>query len=124
MVRVPNLSDEDVMAQLRQGHPDALPILFDRFYRLVLNVGLRILHDPGEAEDVMQEVFFEIFNKAAQFDPARGSTKTWILRTRKRPGFLRTSPTRSKKNTVKECESVTPAQLQRSGAIDRRELAR
>ncbi len=79
MVRVPNLSDQDVMEQLRQGHPDALPILFDRFYRLVLKVALRILRDPGEAEDVMQDVFLEIFNKAAQFDPAKGSPKTWIL---------------------------------------------
>ena len=79
MVRVPNLSDEDVMEQLRQGHPDALPILFDRFYRLVLKVASRILRDSGEAEDVMQDVFLEIFHKAAQFDPAKGSTKTWIL---------------------------------------------
>jgi Sigma-70 region 2 len=79
IVRMLNQSDEDVMEQLRQGHPDALPILFDRFYRLVLKIALRILRDPGEAEDVMQEVFFEIFNKAAQFDPAKGSTKTWIL---------------------------------------------
>jgi RNA polymerase sigma-70 factor (ECF subfamily) len=76
---MPKLSDEDVMEQLRQGHPDALPILFDRFYRLVLKIALRILRDPGEAEDLMQDVFFEIFNKAAQFDSAKGSTKTWIL---------------------------------------------
>ena len=79
IVRMPKLSDEDVMEQLRQGHPDALPILFDRFYRLVLKIALRILRDPGEAEDLMQDVFFEIFNKAAQFDSAKGSTKTWIL---------------------------------------------
>src|SRR5206468_9454558 len=79
IVRMPNLSDEDVMEELRKGHPDALPILFDRFYRLVLRIASRILRDPGEAEDVMQEVFLEIFNKAAQFDPAKGSAKTWIL---------------------------------------------
>jgi RNA polymerase sigma-70 factor, ECF subfamily len=79
VVRGAKLSDEDIMALLRQGQSDALPLLFDRFYRLVLKVALRILRDPGEAEDVMQEVFFEIFNKAAQFDPAKGSVKTWIL---------------------------------------------
>jgi RNA polymerase sigma-70 factor, ECF subfamily len=79
MVRMENLSDEDLMEQLRQGHPDALSILFDRFYRLILKIALRILRDSGEAEDLMQDVFFEIFNKAAQFDPAKGSTKTWIL---------------------------------------------
>jgi RNA polymerase sigma-70 factor (ECF subfamily) len=38
-----------------------------------------ILRDPAEAEDVMQDVFFEIFNKAARFDPAKGSAKTWVL---------------------------------------------
>src|SRR5262249_53089528 len=73
------LSDEDLIERLRQGHSDALPLLFDRFYRLVLKIAVRILRDPGEAEDVMQDVFFEIFNKAAQFDPARGSAKTWVL---------------------------------------------
>jgi RNA polymerase sigma-70 factor (ECF subfamily) len=79
VVRVSNLSDEGVMEQLRQGKADALPILFDRYYRLVLKIALRILRDVGEAEDLMQEVFLEIFKKAAQFDPARGSLKTWIL---------------------------------------------
>jgi len=79
MVRARNLSDESVMEQLRQGDPDALPILFDRFYRLVLKIALRILRDAGEAEDLMQEVFLEIFKKATQFDPAKGSLKTWIL---------------------------------------------
>jgi RNA polymerase sigma-70 factor (ECF subfamily) len=73
------MSDEDVMEQLRNGHPDALRILFDRFHRLVLKIALRILRDTGEAEDVMQEIFLEIFNKAGQFDPAKGSAKTWIL---------------------------------------------
>src|SRR4029453_8136839 len=53
--------------------------LFDRFYRLVLKIALRILRDSGEAEDLMQDVFFEILNKAGQFDPAKGSAKTWIL---------------------------------------------
>src|SRR5215471_14635778 len=73
------LSDEDVIERLRQGHSDALPLLFDRFYRLVLKIAVQILRDPGEAEDVMQDVFFEIFNKAAQFDPAKGSVKAWLL---------------------------------------------
>ena len=67
-------TDEDVMEQMREGNPNALPILFDRFHRLVLKVALRILHDPGEAEDVMQDIFLEIFRKAGQFDPAKGST--------------------------------------------------
>ena len=74
------LDDERVMAHLRRGHDDALGVLFDRYHRLVLHVALKILHDVGEAEDVMQIVFMEIYKLAAQFDAARGSAKTWILR--------------------------------------------
>ena len=55
-------------------------MLFDRYHRLVLHVALKIIHDVGEAEDVMQNAFMEIYKVAAQFDPARGTTKMWILR--------------------------------------------
>src|SRR5437867_6240319 len=79
ILRMPSLTDEEVMEQLREGHPDALPILFDRFHRLVLKIALRILRDPGEAEDVMQDIFLEIFNKADRFERTKGSAKTWIL---------------------------------------------
>jgi RNA polymerase sigma-70 factor, ECF subfamily len=79
VLRMLKLSDEDVIERLRQGDSDALPILFDRFRRLVLKIASRILRDSGEAEDLTQDVFFEIFNKASQFDPARGSAKTWVL---------------------------------------------
>src|SRR5690242_6274584 len=79
VVRMQDLTDEDVIQRMREGDPDALPVLFDRFYRFVLKVALTILRDPCEAEDLMQDVFLEIFKRAAQFDPARGSAKTWIL---------------------------------------------
>jgi len=73
------LSDADLMAHLRAGCNDALAILFDRYSRLVLSVAVKIVRDPGEAEDVMQTVFLEIFRSVAQFDPAKGTTKVWIL---------------------------------------------
>jgi len=73
------LGDESLMGKLRDGHHDALAVLFDRYHRLVLNVALRILRDSGEAEDLMQSVFLEIFRSAAQFDPAKGTIKVWIL---------------------------------------------
>jgi RNA polymerase sigma-70 factor, ECF subfamily len=73
------LPDETVMAHLRMGHDDALAVLFDRYHRLVFHVALKILRDSGEAEDVMQNVFLEIYKVAGQFDPARGTTKVWVL---------------------------------------------
>jgi len=73
------LHDNEVMAHLQAGHGDALAVIFDRYHRLVLSIALKIVRDRGEAEDVMQNVFLEIFRAAAQFDPAKGTTKTWLL---------------------------------------------
>lgn len=73
------LSDGDLMAHLQAGYDDALAVLFDRYHRLILSIALKIVRDPGEAEDVMQSVFLEIFRSVAQFDPAKGTTKVWIL---------------------------------------------
>jgi RNA polymerase sigma-70 factor (ECF subfamily) len=73
------LSDAELMAHLQAGCNDALAILFDRYHRLVLSVARKIVRDPGEAEDVMQTVFLEIFRSVAQFDPSKGTTKVWIL---------------------------------------------
>jgi len=73
------LSDESVMAHLQAGHADALAILFDRYHRLILSIAMKILRDVGEAEDLMQSVFLEIYKSAAQFDAGRGTTKVWIL---------------------------------------------
>ena len=72
-------SDEELMEGLCAGTPEALSTLFDRYYRLAFSIALKILHDRGEAEDMMQEVFFEIYRAPEKFDPARGSVKTWIL---------------------------------------------
>jgi RNA polymerase sigma-70 factor, ECF subfamily len=73
------LTDEELMAKLRAGEGDALAVLFDRYHRLVLSIALKIVRDAGEAEDVMQNVFLEIFKSVAQFDPSKGTTKTWLL---------------------------------------------
>ncbi len=77
--RLQSCTDEELMEQLRIGQADALAVLFDRHYRLVFSVALRILHDHGEAEDLMQEVFLEIYRKIEDYDPDKGNAKTWIL---------------------------------------------
>lgn len=77
--RMRELTDNELMADLQAGHGDALAGLFDRYHRLVLSIALKIVRDRAEAEDVMQNVFLEIFRSAAQFDPAKGTTKTWLL---------------------------------------------
>ncbi len=72
-------SDEDAMAQLQARDSNGLNLLFDRYARLVLSIALRILRDYGEAEEVVQDVFFYVYRKSALFEPARGSAKAWIV---------------------------------------------
>jgi RNA polymerase sigma-70 factor, ECF subfamily len=73
------MSDVELMAVLRDGQSEALAVLFDRFHRLILNLAARIVRDRTEAEDLMQEVFFEVFRTVGRFDPVKGSVKSWIV---------------------------------------------
>jgi RNA polymerase sigma-70 factor, ECF subfamily len=73
------LIEADLMREIAADNQEAFAHIFERYYRLVLVTALRILGDIGEAEDITQSVFLEIYRKAAQFDPSRGSLKNWIL---------------------------------------------
>jgi RNA polymerase sigma-70 factor (ECF subfamily) len=79
-VRPPALpSDEALMAGLQAKDADALDLLFDRYARLVFAIALRILNDRNEAEDIVQEVFFSLYQKALLYDPAKGTAKGWVV---------------------------------------------
>jgi RNA polymerase sigma-70 factor (ECF subfamily) len=72
-------SDEELVRILIGGEEDALAVLFDRYHRLVYSVALRIVHDPGEAEEVVQTVFLDVYRALANFDPKKGILKVWLL---------------------------------------------
>jgi RNA polymerase sigma-70 factor (ECF subfamily) len=72
-------SDIELMARLRDGEQEALSPLFDRYHRLVLSIAAKIVRDRTEAEDLMQDVFFEVYRFIERFDPDRGTPKTWIM---------------------------------------------
>jgi RNA polymerase sigma-70 factor (ECF subfamily) len=72
-------SDEELMAWIQVNDHQALDELYTRYSRLVFGIALRLLNDKGEAEEVVQEVFLAIYQKASQFDPAKGSGKTWLV---------------------------------------------
>jgi RNA polymerase sigma-70 factor, ECF subfamily len=73
------LTDDQLMVQLQAGVNDALAVLFERYHRLVFSIALKIVRDRGEAEDVTQNVFLEIYSSMAQFDPGKGTLKVWLL---------------------------------------------
>ena len=72
--------DNDLVQQLVLGNGEALAVLVDRYQRLVFSIALRIVRDAGEAEDLVQVVFLEIFRKVRLFDPSKGTFKVWLLR--------------------------------------------
>lgn len=72
-------ADEDLIELLRAGSDEALTVLFDRYHRLVFHVALRIVRDPGEAEDVVQTVFLSIFRAVTNFDRRKGLVRVWLL---------------------------------------------
>lgn len=72
-------SDEILLAEAGKGSKEAIALLFRRHRRTVSNVALRILRDPSEAEDVCQEVFLLLFQKAKVFDASKGTASSWII---------------------------------------------
>jgi RNA polymerase sigma-70 factor (ECF subfamily) len=78
-VHLPEGSDELLLTEISRGSKEALSILFRRYARTVRILAERILRDPAEAEDLVQEVFLFVFRKAALFDPARGSARSWLV---------------------------------------------
>jgi RNA polymerase sigma-70 factor (ECF subfamily) len=73
------LSDEELMKRVSLEDHDACAFLYDRYHKLVFDVAVRILRDSGEAEDVVQIVFLDIFRAAANFDAGKGILKVWVL---------------------------------------------
>ena len=71
--------DEDLIAEMRAGNSAALASLFNRYYRLVFDVARRILRNRAEAEDILQDVFIEVYRKAGLYDGSKGSVRNWLL---------------------------------------------
>ena len=82
-------SDESLLLRSEAGDHAAIALLFDRYADLVLGVGLKILRDRGEAEDLVQEVFLTLFEKVRGFDPSRGAGRSWIVQIAYRRGLDR-----------------------------------
>jgi len=63
---------------MKSGDQSALAELYDRYSSVVYAVALRVLGDTGAAEDVLQEVFLQLWRNAGAFDAARGSLGAWL----------------------------------------------
>ena len=76
---------EKTLRQLAGGDGHALGDLYYRYGSVIRGLALRILRDRSDAEDVVQDVFVQVWSQAARFDPLRGTPQAWlctIARTR------------------------------------------
>lgn len=75
----PQGSDQSLIRRVVDGDEAALAALYDRYSGVVYSVASRILRDSGGAEEVLQDIFFQLWRTASQFDFARGSLAGWLL---------------------------------------------
>ena len=88
--------DAALLALVQQGDESAMASLFDRYSKVVYSVALRVLRDPASAEDVLQEVFMQIWRNPDGFVATRGSLGGWlavVARNRSIDALRRKRPT-------------------------------
>ena len=73
------VADEELLAALRAGHSEALGALFQRYGKAVRSIGIRILKDLAEAEDLVQDLFLFLQKNCAVFDRTKSSAHSWII---------------------------------------------
>jgi RNA polymerase sigma-70 factor (ECF subfamily) len=79
-MNAPPLMQDDaaLLAMVQKGNESAMASLFDRYSKVVYSVALRVLRDPASAEDVLQEIFMQIWRNPDSFIATRGSLGGWL----------------------------------------------
>ena len=72
-------TDGSLLARIGRKDEEALSALYDRYSGLVFSEAARILHNTGAAEEILQDLFFQIWRTAERFDSTKGSLAGWLL---------------------------------------------
>jgi RNA polymerase sigma-70 factor (ECF subfamily) len=110
-------SDALLLDRVRQSDRQAMAQIFDRYGGMVYSVALRVLKDSGQAEDVMQEVFFQLWKRPDGFVEGRGSLAGWLLvlaRNRAIDQVRRRKPTDSPDDVVLVARSNLASETERN----------
>lgn len=80
-VRLPstNAEDLDLLRRITAHDEEALGALYDRWARLVHSMVLQMLGDADDAEDVVEETFWQVWRQAERYSPTRGQVSTWLI---------------------------------------------
>jgi RNA polymerase sigma-70 factor (ECF subfamily) len=71
--------DAALMRRIAGGDETALAAAYDRYARLVYSVAFRVLRSADLAEEVSQDIFYQLWRTASVFNPSRGSLSGWLL---------------------------------------------
>ena len=133
--KVPNDgADAELLAQTARGDTGAFAQLYDRHSTLLFSFAVRVLRDTHDAEDVLQEAFTIIWERAAQYDAALGQPLSWMisltrnkaidrLRKRKRTAELLVESAEASELLGIGLESGDPTQATDDAALVRKALA-
>jgi RNA polymerase sigma-70 factor, ECF subfamily len=72
-------TDLELMLSIQEGDPDALSQLYDRYNGIIKALILRVIHNEAEAEDLLQEIFMEIWNQSKNFSAQKGKPLGWMV---------------------------------------------
>ena len=72
-------SDLELMEGIQREDPEALSQLYDRYNGILKALILRVIHNEAEADDLLQEIFMEIWNQAKNFSAQRGKPLGWMV---------------------------------------------
>ena len=100
-----------LIARIAQGDRDAFSRFYDALAGVAFGLIRRVLRDPGISEEVLQEVFWQVWREASQYDAARGSPESWLLMRAKSRAIDRLRSMRRRDRTFVSTidESVTRA---------------
>ena len=71
-------SDTALVSAMANGDQHAMGLLYDRYSPIVFSVALRVLVDAAAAEDVLQEVFMQLWRNPRAFNSSRGTLGAWL----------------------------------------------
>lgn len=72
-------SDAALVKQMTAGDEGALSVIYDRYSAMLFGMLMRVLNNKQTAEEVLQDLFLQLWRRGDKFDPARGSLPAWLL---------------------------------------------
>jgi RNA polymerase sigma-70 factor (ECF subfamily) len=115
-------SDVSLIAAIRSADQSAMAALYDRYSSIVYAVALRVLQDTGAAEDVLQDIFMQLWRNPGSFDASRGNMAAWlavITRHRAIDALRRRRPENDIADVVVSVETDFAGAADRTRAMDR-----